>query len=58
MATASKKPAAKKATIDDEANLVKDLADILDKASLTEIEYKTDSNALAIIPKLEIGNLH
>ena len=34
MATDSKKPAAKKATLDDEAKLVRDLADILDKACL------------------------
>ena len=48
MATASKKSAAKKATLNDEARLVKDLADILDKNSLTELEYKTDSLAIRL----------
>ena len=48
MATASKKPAAKKATLDDEAGLVKDLADILDKAGLTELEYKTENVAIRL----------
>ena len=48
MATASKKPAAKKATLDDEAGLVKDLANILDKAGLTELEYKTENVAIRL----------
>ena len=48
MATASKKPAAKKATLDDEARLVKDLADILDKAGLAELEYKTETLAIRL----------
>ena len=48
MATASKKPAAKKATLDDEAGLVRDLADILDKAGLTELEYKTENVAIRL----------
>ncbi|MFL2845577.1 MAG: acetyl-CoA carboxylase biotin carboxyl carrier protein [Candidatus Puniceispirillaceae bacterium] len=43
MATASKKPAAKKATLDDEVKLVKNLTDILDKAGLAELEYKTET---------------
>ena len=48
MATASKKPAAKKATMEDEARLVKDLADILDKAGLAELEYKTEALAIRL----------
>ena len=48
MATASKKPAAKKATLEDESRLVKDLADILDKAGLAELEYKTDTLAIRL----------
>ena len=48
MATASKKPAAKKATLDDEAKLVKDLADILDRAGLAELEYKTETLAIRL----------
>ena len=48
MATASKKPAVKKATSDDEAKFVKDLADILDKAGLAELEYKTETVAIRL----------
>ena len=48
MATASKKPAAKKATLDNEARLVKDLANILDKAGLAELEYKTETLAIRL----------
>ena len=48
MASASKKPAVKKATSDDEAKLVKDLADILDKAGLAELEYKTEALAIRL----------
>ena len=48
MATASKKPAAKKATLDDEAKLVKDLADIFDNSGLTELEYKTETVAIRL----------
>ena len=48
MATAPKKPAAKKVTLDDEARLVKDLADILDKAGLAELEYKTETLAIRL----------
>ena len=48
MATASKKPAAKKATLDDEARLVKNLADILDKTGLAELEYKTETLAIRL----------
>ncbi len=48
MATASKKPAAKKTTLDDETTLVKDLADIMDKAGLAELEYKTETLAIRL----------
>ena len=48
MATASKKPSAKKAILDDEAKLVKDLADILDKTGLVELEYKTETLAIRL----------
>ena len=48
MATASKKPAAKKTTLDEEARLVKDLANILDKAGLSELEYKTETLAIRL----------
>ena len=48
MATASKKPAAKKATLNDEVTLVKNLADILDKAGLAELEYKTETLAVRL----------
>lgn len=48
MATASKKPATKKATLDNEANLVKDLADILDGAGLAELEYETETVAIRL----------
>ena len=48
MATASKKPAAKKATLDDEVKLVKNLTDILDKAGLAELEYKTETVAIRL----------
>ena len=48
MATASKKPAAKKATLDDEARLVKDLAHIMEKTGLTELEYKTETLAIRL----------
>ena len=48
MATASKKPAAKKATLDDETKLVKDLANILDEAGLAELEYKSETLAIRL----------
>ena len=48
MATASKKPATKKASLDDETRLVKDLADILDMAGLAELEYKTETLAIRL----------
>ena len=48
MATASKKPAAKKATLDDEVKLVKNLADIMDKTGLSELEYKTEALAIRL----------
>ena len=48
MAIASKKPAAKKATLDVEARLVEDLAGIMDKAGLAELEYKTEAVAIRL----------
>ena len=48
MATASKKPAAKKATLDDEVKLVKNLAEILDGAGLAELEYETETLAVRL----------
>ena len=48
MATASKKPAAQKAKLDDEAKLVKDLADILNQAGLAELEYETEAVAIKL----------
>ena len=48
MASASKKPAVKKVTSDDKAKFVKDLADILDKFGLAEIEYKTEALAIRL----------
>ena len=48
MATLSKKPAAKKATSDNEAKLVKELADILDGAGLAELEYETEAVAIRL----------
>ena len=48
MATESKKPTAKKATLGNEANLVKDLADILDGAGLVELEYETETVAIRL----------
>ncbi len=48
MATASKKPAAKKATSDNQVKLVKDLADILDGAGLAELEYETETVAIRL----------
>ena len=40
------KPAVKEATSDDKVSFVKDLADILDKAGLAELEYKTEALAI------------
>ena len=48
MASASKKPAVKRVTSDDKAKFVKDLADILDKAGLAELEYKTEALAIKL----------
>lgn len=48
MATASKKPAAKKATVDDDIKLIKNLADILDEAGLAELEYETETLAVRL----------
>ena len=48
MASGSKKPAVKKVTSDDRAKFVKDLADILDKTGLAELEYKTEALAIRL----------
>ena len=48
MATESKKPAAKKTTLNNEVRLVKDLADIMDKTGLSELEYKTEALAIRL----------
>ena len=48
MATVSKKPAAKKATSDNQVKLVKDLADILDETGLAELEYETETVAIRL----------
>ena len=48
MATASKKSAAKNATLGNEARLIKDLADILEEAGLSELEYKTETLAIRL----------
>ena len=48
MASVSKKPSVKKVTSDDRAKFVKDLADILDKAGLAELEYKTEALAIRL----------
>ena len=48
MASESKKPTAKRVKLDDEAKLVKNLADILEEAGLTELEYKTEALAIRL----------
>ena len=48
MASASKKPAVKEVTSDEKVNFVKNLADILDKAGLAELEYKTEALAIRL----------
>ena len=48
MASESKKPAVKKATSDDKAKFVKDLADILNNTGLAELEYKTEALAIKL----------
>ena len=48
MASASKKPAVKEVTSDDKVSFIKDLADILDKAGLAELEYKTEALAIRL----------
>ena len=48
MATASKKIAASKATSNNEAKLIKDLANIMDGAGLTELEYETETVAIRL----------
>ena len=48
MATASKKTAASKATSNNEAKLIKDLANIMDGAGLAELEYETETFAIRL----------
>ena len=48
MATTPKKSAAKTAAASDEANFVKELADILDQAGLVELEYETEAVAIRL----------
>ena len=52
MATTPKTPAAKKAaaknSVSAETKLVQDLADILDKAGLAELEYETETVAVRL----------
>jgi len=52
MATTPKTPAAKKAaaknSVSAETKLVQDLADILDKAGLAELEYETETVAIRL----------
>jgi len=48
MATTPKKPAAKTATSNNDAAFVRDLAEILDKAGLAELEYESDAVAIRL----------
>jgi acetyl-CoA carboxylase biotin carboxyl carrier protein len=48
MATTPKKSAAKTAAKSNEANFVKELADILDQAGLAELEYETEAVAIRL----------
>ena len=48
MATTPKKSAAKTAATSNEASFVKELADILDQAGLSELEYETDAVAIRL----------
>ena len=48
MASASKKTAVKEVTSDDKVSFVNDLAEILDKAGLAELEYKTEALAIRL----------
>ena len=48
MATTPKKSAAKTAAASNEASFVKELADILDQAGLSELEYETDAVAIRL----------
>ena len=48
MATTPKKSAAKTAAASNEASFVKELADILDKAGLAELEYETEAVAIRL----------
>ena len=48
MATTPKKSAAKTATASNDVSFVKELADILDQAGLTELEYETEAVAIRL----------
>ena len=48
MATTPKKSAAKTGAASNEANFVKELADILDQAGLAELEYETEAVAIRL----------
>ena len=48
MATTPKKSTAKTAAASNEASFVKELADILDQAGLSELEYETDAVAIRL----------
>ena len=48
MATTPKKSAAKTAAASNEASFVKELADILDQAGLSKLEYETDAVAIRL----------
>ena len=48
MATTPKKSAAKTATASNEASFVRELADILDQAGLSKLEYETDAVAIRL----------
>ena len=48
MATTPKKSVAKTAAASNEANFVKELADILDQAGLVELEYETEAVAIRL----------
>ena len=48
MATTPKKPAAKTAASNNDAAFVRDLAEILDKAGLAELEYESDAVAIRL----------
>ena len=48
MATTPKKTAAKTVAASNEASFVKELADILDRAGLAELEYETEAVAIRL----------